>query len=142
MRIFPSDSSPGALLRVTEHLLSRASGKLSRSPARRGGADVLLAATLWGTTGTVRTFADGASPYSVAAIRIIIGGLVLLALAASTRGGAGLRRLVTDRRNLPLVGLGAAAITVYQTAFFVAAAAPASPSAPSSRSAARPCSPA
>ncbi|WP_455577961.1 hypothetical protein [Actinomadura luteofluorescens] len=67
---------------------------------------------------------------------------MLLALAASTRGGAGLRRLVTDRRNLPLVGLGAAAITVYQTAFFVAAAAPASPSAPSSRSAARPCSPA
>ncbi|MEU4823878.1 EamA family transporter [Actinomadura sp. NPDC023710] len=101
--------------------LGRAPEKSSRSRARRGGADVLLAATLWGTTGTVRTFADGASPYSVAAIRIIIGGLVLLALAALTRGGAGLRHLVADRRNLPLVGLGAVAITVYQTAFFVAA---------------------
>ncbi|WP_141577140.1 DMT family transporter [Actinomadura sp. WMMA1423] len=93
----------------------------SSSGARRGGADVLLAAALWGTTGTVRTFADGASPYSIAAVRIIIGGLVLLALAASTRGGAGLRRLLGNRRNLPLVGLGAVAITVYQTAFFVAA---------------------
>ncbi|GGP90927.1 DME family drug/metabolite transporter [Actinomadura coerulea] len=100
--------------------LRRASEKPSRSRARRGGADVLLAASLWGTTGTVRTYADGASPYSVAAIRIIIGGLVLLALAASTRRGAGLRRLLADRRNLALVGLGAAAVTVYQTAFFVA----------------------
>ncbi|MES9542742.1 MULTISPECIES: EamA family transporter [unclassified Actinomadura] len=101
--------------------LRRASEKPSPARARRGGADVLLAAALWGTTGTVRTFADGASPYSVAAVRIVIGGLVLLALAASTRGGAGLRRLLGDRRNLPLVGIGAVSIAVYQTAFFVAA---------------------
>ncbi|MFB4307863.1 DMT family transporter [Actinomadura sp. GTD37] len=86
-----------------------------------GGADVLLAASLWGTTGTVRTFAGGASAFSIAASRIVIGGLVLLALAAGTRRGAGLRRLLGDRRNLPLIGLGAAAIAVYQTAFFVAA---------------------
>jgi len=86
-----------------------------------GGADVLLAASLWGTTGTVRTFAEGASALSVAAIRIVVGGLVLLAVAACTRRGAGLRRLLGDRRNLPLIGLGAVAITVYQTAFFVAA---------------------
>ncbi|TDD90729.1 EamA family transporter [Actinomadura darangshiensis] len=98
-----------------------ASEKDSPSRTRRGGADVLLAASLWGTTGTVRTFADGASPYSIAASRIIIGGVMLLALAACTRGGAGLRRLLGDRRNLPLVALGAVAITVYQTAFFVAA---------------------
>lgn len=86
-----------------------------------GGADVLLAASLWGTTGTVRTFAEGASAPSIAASRIVIGGLVLLALAAGTRRGAGLRRLLGNRRNLPLVGLGAVAIAVYQTAFFVAA---------------------
>ncbi|MFA1547491.1 DMT family transporter [Actinomadura chokoriensis] len=86
-----------------------------------GGADVLLAASLWGTTGTVRTFAGDASALSIAASRIVIGGLVLLALAAGTRRGAGLRRLLGNRRNLPLIGLGAAAIAVYQTAFFVAA---------------------
>jgi DME family drug/metabolite transporter len=86
-----------------------------------GGADVLLAASLWGTTGTVRTFAEGASALSVAASRIVIGGAVLLVLAACTRRGAGLRRLLGDRRNLPLIGAGAVAIAVYQTAFFVAA---------------------
>ncbi|URN00336.1 DMT family transporter [Actinomadura madurae] len=101
--------------------LRRASEKHASPRNRRGGADVLLAASLWGTTGTVRTFADGASPYSIAAIRIVVGGLMLLCLAASTRRGAGLRRLLRERRNLPLIGLGAVAISVYQTAFFVAA---------------------
>ncbi|XRQ02954.1 DMT family transporter [Actinomadura welshii] len=80
-----------------------------------------MAASLWGTTGTVQAFADGSSPFSIAAIRTIVGGLTLLALAAATRHGAGLRRLVGDRRNRPLIGLGAVAIAVYQTAFFVAA---------------------
>ncbi|GAA4230219.1 DMT family transporter [Actinomadura meridiana] len=87
---------------------------------RRGGVDILLAASLWGTTGTVRTFADGASAFSIAAIRLIIGGAVLLALATSTRRDDGLRRLLGARRNRPLIGVGAAAIVVYQTAFFVA----------------------
>ncbi|TDD64234.1 EamA family transporter [Actinomadura rubrisoli] len=98
-----------------------------------GSADILVAASLWGTTGTVRTFADGASSVSVAAIRIVIGGLVLLACAALTRRGAGLRRLLSpvpaDRASglrrcgaWPLIGLGAVAIAVYQMAFFVSVA--------------------
>ncbi|TYB44552.1 DMT family transporter [Actinomadura chibensis] len=91
------------------------------SPRAGGRADILLAASLWGTTGTVRTFAGGSSALSVAAVRIIIGGLVLLAAAAFTRRGAGLRRLLRVRRNLPLIGVGAVAIAVYQTAFFAAA---------------------
>ncbi|MCQ0020307.1 EamA family transporter [Actinomadura madurae] len=110
-----------SLLRVTAHVPSACVRKARFPRNRRGGADVLLAASLWGTTGTVRTFADGASPYSIAAIRIVVGGLMLLCLAASTRRGAGLRRLLRERRNLPLIGLGAVAISVYQTAFFVAA---------------------
>ncbi|MEU5989484.1 EamA family transporter [Spirillospora sp. NPDC047418] len=80
-----------------------------------------MAASLWGTTGTVRTFAGGASALSIAASRVVIGGAVLLALAAWTRLGAGLRRLLGNRRNPPPLALGAAAIAVYQTAFFVAA---------------------
>ncbi|WP_067463142.1 DMT family transporter [Actinomadura macra] len=91
-----------------------------------GSADILAAASLWGTTGTVRTFADGASSVSVGAVRIVLGGLVLLALASLTRRGgargAELRRLLAQRRSRPLILLGAAAIAVYQTAFFVAVA--------------------
>lgn len=101
--------------------IERASGTDAPARARSGGADILIAASLWGTTGTVRTFADGSSALSVAAVRIVIGGLMLLACAALTRRGAGLRRLLGGRRNLPLIALGAAAIAVYQTAFFVAA---------------------
>lgn len=86
-----------------------------------GGADILAAACLWGTTGTVRTFADGASDLSVAAVRIVIGGAVLLTLAALTRG-ADLRRLLARRASWPVLALGAAAIAVYQAAFFAAVA--------------------
>ncbi|MBE1535175.1 EamA family transporter [Actinomadura algeriensis] len=104
-----------------------ASGPSGRGLPGGGALPILAAASLWGTTGTVRTFADGASSLSVAAMRIVLGGLVLLASAALSRGGAarrgaGLRRLAADRRARPLVLLGAAAIIVYQTAFFVAAA--------------------
>ncbi|MQY02457.1 DMT family transporter [Actinomadura macrotermitis] len=100
-----------------------ASAPASSSPRRRGGgADVLLAACLWGTTGTVRTFAPDAGSVSVAAVRIVLGGLVLAALAAGTARGAGLRRLLRTRRDLPLLALGAVTIAVYQTAFFCAAA--------------------
>ncbi|WUH96467.1 DMT family transporter [Spirillospora sp. NBC_00431] len=104
------------------------SGEGASAGARRGGAEILIAASLWGTTGTVRTFADGSSAFSIAAIRIIIGGLILLGLAAASRPaagtsrrGAGLRRLLGDRRNRPLVAAGAVTIAVYQAAFFVAA---------------------
>jgi DME family drug/metabolite transporter len=57
----------------------------------RGGAGlVLAAAVLWGTTGTARALAPaGASPLSVGAVRIAVGGAALVAVA---RLGGGLRR--------------------------------------------------
>ncbi|KAB2342972.1 EamA family transporter [Actinomadura rudentiformis] len=92
------------------------------APVRVGGtADILVAACLWGTTGTVRTFADGASNVSIAASRIVLGGSLLLALALVTARG-GLFRLLSTPRDRTLVGLGAVAIAVYQAAFFVAVA--------------------
>ncbi|MFI0368047.1 DMT family transporter [Actinomadura sp. 1N219] len=107
---------------MSQHTSVRhASGEDSSARVRRGGADILVAASLWGTTGTVRTFADGSSALSVAAIRIIVGGIILLGFAAASRRGAGLRHLFRDRRNWPLVGAGAVTIAVYQAAFFVAA---------------------
>ena len=53
---------------------------------RAGGtAAILAAAALWGSTGTVAHFAPGsASPVSVGAARIVIGGAVLVVIAIRT----------------------------------------------------------
>jgi DME family drug/metabolite transporter len=87
-----------------------------------GGASyILLAASLWGTTATARTFAPAsAGPVAVGAARVIGGGLLLLLV--SLRGGA-LRRLVArGTRTRWLLAIAAAAAAVYQTAFFAATA--------------------
>ncbi len=90
-----------------------------RSPG--GTPCILLAACLWGTTGTVRTFAPaGAGPLTVGAVRIVGGGLLLLALAL--RRGA-LHDLVTSgARTRCLIALGAVGVAAYQAAFFAATA--------------------
>ncbi|MFI0349787.1 EamA family transporter [Actinomadura sp. 9N407] len=118
-----SSSSPSAGPGSSGHDRAATAGpSTSRSAAGAGSAYVLVAASLWGTTGTVRTFVPEASSVSIAAIRIVMGGVLLVALAAWTARGAGLRRLLGARRNrLPLC-LGAVAIIAYQTLFFVAAA--------------------
>ena len=93
--------------------------QLSRS---LGGASyILLAASLWGTTATARTFAPaGAGPVAVGAARVIGGGLLLLVVGL--RGGA-LRGLVArGARTRCLLVIGAAAAAAYQTAFFAATA--------------------
>jgi len=74
---------------------------------------VLLAAVMWGTTGTARALAPaGASPLSVGAVRIAIGGavLVLVALGRGTLRGTSWARLPT----LTAV----CAVALYQLAFF------------------------
>jgi DME family drug/metabolite transporter len=93
----------------------------STTPVRRfgGSADIVLAAALWGTTGTVRSFVH-ASPVAVGAARLIIGGAFLFVLAV--RSG-GLRRLLAGGRRTRLVlVLGAVLTAVYQVAFFSAVA--------------------
>jgi drug/metabolite transporter, DME family len=87
----------------------------------RGSTNVLLAACLWGTTGTVRTAVEAASNVSIAAVRVVVGGAVLLALATRAGRGEALRRLLASGNRLP-VAAGAVAIAAYQTAFFSAAA--------------------
>jgi drug/metabolite transporter, DME family len=105
--LFPSESQE----RIVRHL--------SRSP--RGACCILLAASLWGTTGTARTFApSGAGAVAVAAARLLGGGLLLLLV--SLRGGA-LRDLVTRGASTRfLLALSAAAAAAYQAAFFAATA--------------------
>lgn len=57
------------------------------APKISGAWFVLLAATLWGTTGTAQTFApSGTSPLAVGAIRMVLGGALLAGLMFA-RGG-------------------------------------------------------
>ena len=75
---------------------------------------VLVAAVLWGTTGTAQAFApEGAGPLSVGAVRIAVGGVALLAFAAA-RGELG------SLKGWPPVATFAAAVAMaaYQPFFF------------------------
>ncbi|WP_202080862.1 EamA family transporter [Caldalkalibacillus salinus] len=77
---------------------------------------VLFAAMLWGTTGTAQTFVPEAHPVAVGAMRLAVGGLVLLVLV-----------YIQGHLNLkgwPLSATGIAAISMaaYQPFFFSAVA--------------------
>lgn len=77
---------------------------------------VLLAAVLFGTTGTAQVLGpDSSTPATVGASRILIGGLLLVALAVSSGGFHG-------RWPLRPVGVCGVGIAVYQVAFFQAVA--------------------
>lgn len=89
---------------------------LPHSRSRTGAWLVLAAAILWGTTGTAQAFAPpGASPATVGAIRLAIGGLALLAIALG-------RGAFTPGRPWPRLGTGLAAVCMagYQLCFFAA----------------------
>ena len=74
---------------------------------------VLLAALLWGTTGTARALAPSdAAPLAVGAVRIAIGG-ALLVIIALVRGG-----LIGPRWPLGPAAVAATAVAIYQLSFF------------------------
>jgi len=74
---------------------------------------ILLAAALWGTTGTARALGpQDADPLSVGAVRIIVGGTLLALVALASRQG-------DPRRLSPAPTLIAAtSVALYQLAFF------------------------
>ena len=79
----------------------------------RAVAMVLIAAVMWGTTGTARALAPAeAAPLAVGAVRIAIGGalLVIIALARGT--------LFATRWPLVPAIVAATAVAVYQLSFF------------------------
>lgn len=79
---------------------------------------VLGAALLWGTTGTAQAFAPaGFDPKVIGAMRLLLGGVVLLALALYKRE---LGRM--SEWNLKLVLLAAMFTAGYQLSFFAAVA--------------------
>ncbi len=77
---------------------------------------VLIAAILFGTTGTAQALGpDGSTPMTVGASRILIGGSLLAAMALAAGGFRG-------RWPLGQVLLAGAGVAVYQLAFFQAVA--------------------
>jgi len=93
----------------------------SAAPHRdaRGPLLVLAAATLWGTTGTAASFAPAAaSPLSVGAVTMGVGGLLTFLLA----GRSALRVLRAGRPVLLWALLGGIAVAVYPLAFYTSMA--------------------
>ena len=79
-----------------------------------GAVFVLIAAVLWGTTGTVASFAPGVGPLAIGAAARGVGGLLQAALA-----GPGLVRARHElRRRWPTIALGGVAVAVYPLAFY------------------------
>lgn len=87
---------------------------MRRNRFDRGSLLVLGAAILWGTTGTTQAFAPAsASPISIGAVRLLIGGVTLLVFA----GAQGLLPQVRHIPRLPWL-ISALAMALYQLTFF------------------------
>lgn len=88
-----------------------------KQPAHKNGPWlVLAAAVLWGTTGTAQAFAPGGvEPAVIGAMRLVIGGLTLLALAA-------VRGSWPQRKPWPVLAtlMAAGSMAAYQLCFFAA----------------------
>lgn len=79
-------------------------------------AQVLIAAILFGTTGTAQALGpDGSTPMTVGASRILVGGSILAAMALASGGFRG-------RWPIGHVLLAGAGVAIYQLAFFQAVA--------------------
>lgn len=81
----------------------------------RGTTLILLAAALWGTTGTAQALGPDASPLAVGALRLIVGGAILAGIALVVRSSRSLAWLVRPTTLTAAVGMAA-----YQPAFFTA----------------------
>ncbi|MFE4833372.1 DMT family transporter [Arthrobacter sp. NPDC056691] len=79
-----------------------------------GAVFVVAASTLWGTTGTVATFAPSVSPLAIGAVAMGVGGLLQALYALQPIAS----HWVSLRCRWLLVSLGAAAVAVYPLAFY------------------------
>ncbi|ELW9234876.1 EamA family transporter [Proteus mirabilis] len=85
------------------------------SGQRLGGiVGVLIAAILWGTTGTAATYAPGLSPLAIGAVAMGIGGLLQGIIAATTI----IRQRALIIQNWYFLLTGSVAVAVYPLAFY------------------------
>jgi DME family drug/metabolite transporter len=69
---------------------------------------VLAAAVLWGTTGTAQAFApEGATPLSVGTVRLVLGGLALVAFVRARGELEGIREYPRRPTILAAVSIAA-----------------------------------
>jgi DME family drug/metabolite transporter len=88
----------------------------SRSHPSTGYLYIILAAVLWGTTGTSQALAPtGANPLSIGAFRLLIGSLCLLILARSNKGFRS-----RTKWQWTMVLVSGFTIAAYQVSFFAA----------------------
>ncbi len=86
-----------------------------------GAAAILAAAALWGSTGTVARFAPaGATPASIGAARIVLGGGLLVLVALRTRPAAPGPAQPRRGPRLLALAVGALGVAGYQVCFFSA----------------------
>jgi len=86
---------------------------------RSGAAPVLIAAMLWGTTGTASTFAPaGAPPAAIGSAGLALGGLLLF--VASRRGPSPVAAFIYSERWL--LAVGAPTVAGYPLTFYPAVA--------------------
>lgn len=79
-----------------------------------GALFVLAASVLWGTTGTVASFAPDVGPLAIGAAAMGIGGLLQAAIAVPA-----LRRTAHElRRRWPSIIIGGLSVAVYPLAFY------------------------
>ena len=84
-------------------------------------AAVVLAAVLFGTSGTARELGpDSASSLSVGAARITIGSVVLWIVVVANRRREPLPSAASLRSVRPLLGIGGLGVAIYTPLFFVA----------------------
>lgn len=82
-----------------------------------GAGPVVVAAVLWGTTGTATHFAPGVPAFVFGAVTFGLGGVVLAGVA-----GRATVRALTDRATRSWALLGASALVVYAVVFYAALA--------------------
>ncbi|MDQ0540370.1 DME family drug/metabolite transporter [Curtobacterium flaccumfaciens] len=97
--------------------MSRGPGAGRASRPVGGLAAIVVAAAVWGTTGTATHFAPGVPAFVFGAVTFGLGGLVLAATA-----GRGTLRAVGQRRTRGWALLGAVSLVVYAIAFYAALA--------------------
>lgn len=88
---------------------------MTHSPgAGLGAVFVLVAAVLWGTTGTVASFAPAVGPLAIGAAAMGVGGLLQAALA----GPALAHARAELRRRWLTIAVGGLAVAIYPLAFY------------------------
>ena len=79
-----------------------------------GVAAIIIASTIWGTTGTAATFAPAVSAAAIGAAAMGLGGLAQAAIAL--RGIVSARKAIVDQWRILM--LGAVCVAIYPLAFY------------------------